>query len=258
MNWLISLKGNRNVLYSMANFMASSHFNVYEDSEDHLGEAYFLNFNHIQGNDNVEEVVSAVKGLIQLLNGALAIDYGFNQYKRYVPISVDRIFCSDKSAPCNSDWSEVDFLDNIPASNPFIGDEQCSRFVNPFNHKTTAYIQLCTDHEDVFNLLRQSSVGFNWRNLYCIWDTICYHSKGQKNAIANLELDDKKVSAFTGTANNFGVLGIEARHGVKGWAIPKNTIDLDSAIDIVNEIVSKYLSKNHSLNRKLKEYEQGI
>ncbi len=258
MNWLILLRGNRQVLYGLAQFMSSPHFNVYQDSEDHLGEAYYLEFHHIQGKDNLEEVVSATKGLIQLLNGALAIDYGFNQYQRYGSLSVDRLFYSEKKEPSDSDWSQAVFLDNIPASNPFIGSEQKSRWVNPFSHKTTAYLQLCVDNEDVFNLLRQSSIVFDWRNLYCIWDTISYHCNGQKNAISSLGLDEKKISAFTGTANSFGVLGIEARHGVKGWGIPSDVVDLEVAIDTVNEMVSKYLSKNYCLNCKRKEYEKVI
>ncbi|ELC9719016.1 hypothetical protein QQ215_004661 [Vibrio vulnificus] len=258
MNWLVSLNGNRQVLYGMANFMSSPHFSVYEDSDDHQAEAYFLHFPHIQGNENLTEVVSAIKGLIQLINGALAIDYGFNKFTRYGQISVDRLFSSDRDYPSESDWSQEDFSNQVPASNPFIGNEERSKFDAPFKYKTTAYIQLCSQHEDVFNLLRQASVGFDWRNLYCIWDTICHYSGGQKNAISTLGLDEVKVKAFTGTANNFGVLGIEARHGVKGWAIPNETVDLNGAIDTIDDIVSKYLSKNYCLGCKKKEWEQVI
>ena len=61
---------------------------------------------------------------------------------------------------------------------------------------------------------------------------------------------------FTGTANNFGVLGLEARHGVMSWEIPKNTVEKNEAIEIINEIVNEYLEHKVCLGCKRKEWDE--
>lgn len=47
--------------------------------------------------------------------------------------------------------------------------------------------------------------------------------------LAEAELSEDDINAFTGTANNFGLLGLQSRHGDLGWGQPKNTVDLDTA-----------------------------
>lgn len=236
--------------------MSSPHFCVFDNSDDHQAEQFFLSSSHFKGNSSREQVYSAVSGLIQLINGASAIQWGFNDYISRGGISLDRLYSTTEEQPRESDWSPVNMSGTIPPSNPFIGDAYKSKLINPYRNITTAYIELCLEHEDVFTLLRQISVGFDWRNLYCIWDTICHYCRGSKNAISDLKLDAKRIKAFTGTANNFGVLGLEARHGVMGWKIPKNTVDKNEAIEIINEVVNKYLEHKVCLGCKRKEWDE--
>lgn len=248
MNWLISLKGNSIVLDNLDRSMSSPHFSIFDDSDDHQAEQYFLRSSHFNGSESGEKVFSAASGLIQLINGASAIDWGFNNYIRRGSISLDGIYSTNKDRPSDSDWSNVNVSNQVVPSNPFIGSESRSRHVNPYRHETTAYIQLCLENDDVFHLLRQISVGFDWRNLYCIWDTIAHYSGGSKRAIKDLNLNEDEIKSFTGTANNFGVLGLEARHGVMGWEIPQNTVTKEEAIDIVNSVVKKYLNSKRNSN----------
>lgn len=183
----------------------------------------------------------------------MAIEYGFNDYICRGGIKISRVFNTDKVNPRDLDWKPVRFTDPVAPSNPFIGIPNKSKFNNPYSYKTTAYVELCLKHEDVFNLLLQISNGFDWRNLYCIWDTITHYCGGHKNTIKFLELNLIEISAFTGTVNSFGALGLEARHGVMGWGILKNTVTKEQAIDIINKVVSKYLKKKYCLNCQSKE-----
>lgn len=256
MNWLIALKGNHIVLDNLEMSMRSPHFSIFDDSDDHQAKQYFLRSSHFEGNKSSKEVFSAASGLIQLINGTSAIEWGFNSYIRRGSISIDRVYNTSEDNPRESDWSIVNSPNKITPSNPFIGNPSRSRHINPYRYVTTAYLQLCIDHDEVFHLLRQLSVGFDWRNLYCIWDTISHYCGGQKKAIADLELDEVKIKAFTGTANNFGVLGLEARHGVMGWGIPQNTVEQEEAIEIINDVVKKYLNKKFCLNCHSKKWDK--
>mgnify|MGYP000709407578 CR=1 FL=1 len=254
MNWLVSLNGNSIILDNLDR-MNSPHFSVFQDSEDHLAEQFFLRSNHFKGVEDPQQIYSSTIGLIQLINGASAIHWGFNDYIRRGHVKFDELYFSTEEYPSDADWTSARVSGEILPSNPFIGKASTSKWLNPYNSATTGYIELCIEHEDIFILLRQISVGFDWRNLYCIWDTVCHYSGGVKKIIKDLGLDEKQVKAFTGTVNNFGVLGLEARHGVMGWKIPKNTVSHTEAIAIVNNVVVKYLKNKVCLGCKFKEWE---
>jgi hypothetical protein len=254
LNWLASLRGNSIILDNLGR-MKSPHFSVYQDSDDHQAEQFFLQSNHFKGVEDPRQIYTSTIGLIQLVNGASAIHWGFNDCIRRGIIKLDGLYFTTKEFPSDSDWTSASISSEILPSNPFIGKPDTSKWLNPFNSAATGYIELCIEQEDIFNLLRQISVGFDWRNLYCIWDTVCHYSGGVKNTIKGLGLDKKQIQAFTGTANNFGVLGLEARHGAMGWQIPKNTVNHDEAIAIVNDVVVKYLKNKVCLRCKSKEWD---
>lgn len=240
MKWLASISGN-NVVLDNLDKVYSPHFHAFEESEDHHASSYFLKSKHFDNQTDPKAVMSSMKGLVQLINGAAALSWGLYEYSNKHPITLDTLYYSELSDPGDSHWHIVRSLNNTPPSNPFIGNITPIWHENPYRHQISALIELCIKHEDVFNLLRQMSVGADWRNLYCIWDTITHYCSGPKNTIKELELDNKKIKAFTGTANSFSVLNIEARHGVLGWSTPKHTVDHQEAANIINEVVKIYL-----------------
>ena len=250
MYWLISLNGNSIILSNLER-MNSHHCSLCDESDDPESENYLMRSSHFNGNQNAEEVISAAKGMLQLINGSSAISWGFSNFNNRGLITIDRIFYSEISNPRDSDLSLVNLSGDIPPSNPFIGTpKRMHPTANPYQHDTTGLIQLCDDKEDVFNLLRQSSAGFDWRNLFCIWDTIFYYcgAKGEKAVISELGLDKSEVEAFRGTANSFEVLGLESRHGLKSWTRPTKTMTLSEAMGFMSNVVNKYLQKRHCLN----------
>ena len=257
MHWLATLNGNSIILDNLDR-MNSPHFSIFQDSDDHQAEQFYLRSNHFKGVDDAQQIYSSICGLIQLVNGASALHWGFNDYIRRGSIKLDNLYFSTEESPSDSDWTSARFSGEILPSNPFIGESNTSRLLNPFNSATTGYIELCIENEDIFNILRQISIGLDWRNLYCIWDTVCHYSGGVKKIIKDLKLDEKKIKAFTGTVNNFGVLGLEARHGVMGWKIPKYTVNHEQAVTIVNDVVVKYLKNKVCLGCKSKEWGTAI
>lgn len=241
--WKASLRGNSIILYNLER-MNSMHFSIGDISDDHEGEFFLLHSNHMNGLEDANEVFSAYQGLVELLNGSLALEWGFDGISRRGFLSIDEIFISSQDY---SKFEKIEVDKNILASNPFIGKPDFNSIHAPFTYKTTAYLELALEHEDIFQLLRLLAAGFDWRNLYCIWDTVSFYSGGSKVTPKALGLDEERIKAFTGTVNNFGVLGVAARHGVMGWTVPKNIVTHEEAITIINDVVEKYLKKKHCL-----------
>jgi hypothetical protein len=241
--WKASLRGNSPILYNLER-MNSMHFSIGDISDDHEAEYFLLHSSHMNGLKDANEVFSAYQGLVELLNGSLALEWGFDGISRRGFLSIDEIFISSEDY---SKFENIQVDKNIPASNPFIGKPDINSIQAPFTYKTTAYLELALEHEDIFQLLRLLAAGFDWRNLYCIWDTVSFYSGGSKATPKALGLDEDRIKAFTGTVNNFGVLGVAARHGVMGWKVPQNIVTHEEAITIINDVVEKYLKKKHCL-----------
>lgn len=262
MSVLISLNGNSHYLYNLER-TNSPHFSIFDDSDDHEAEYYLLRSNHFNRLEDKDELESAVKGMLQLINGALALSWGYSDFKRKGALSIDRAFKLEAGASRNTGLTNINLSGNIPPSNPFVdGGEKAHPLFNPFVGEVSAWIQLCSSNDDVFNILRQSSVGFDWRNLFCIWDTIFYYCtlnfgiKGEKNIADELGFDKTAAESFRGTANSFEVLGLECRHGVSSWTRPKNVMSQDEAIDFIYDVVKRYLGKRYCLNCNLKKWEK--
>lgn len=251
--WRVSLRGNSTILWNLER-MNSMHFSVGDVSDDHEAEYFFLHSRHMNGFEDVNQVFSAYQGLVELLNGASALEWGFDGLRIRGLISIDEVF---KSSSAYAESEKIDVDKSIPASNPFIGKPEFYIYQSPFTYKTSAYLELAINNEDVFHLLRLLAAGFDWRNLYCIWDTVSFYSGGPKATPKALGVDEDRVKAFTGTVNNFGVLGVAARHGVMGWKIPQNTVTHEEAISIINDVVEKYLEKKHCLGCASKRWERS-
>jgi hypothetical protein len=249
--WLVPLSGNSQVLFNLNNWVNSSDFNIYEDSEDHLGEAYFLESVHLDGEDNYELVVSKLKGLLELINGAIAVHWEFNNAYSNHQLSFDNIYYSDAKFPGERDYSiELNHFSyfDIPPRSPFSVKIEHKDQINSLQDVISARVRMAEKNEAITILLRQISAGFDWRNLYSIWDTVAYFCKGEKNAVLALNIDSNLKSAFTGTANSFAVLGPAARHGEKGWDTPTKLMTLIEANDFIYTSVVAYLKKFHCIN----------
>ncbi|GGW91508.1 hypothetical protein [Alteromonas halophila] len=246
--WLVPITGNHQVLYNLNNWLESPDFCIYEDSEDHLGDAYFLESVHLNGATDINQVISKLKGLLELINGAVAIHWGFDNARSNHQLSFDELYFTDEDFPRESDYSLATprpRIHEVPPSSPFSVKIPLESQLNSCKDLISARVRMAENSDAVRYLLRQAASGFDWRNLYAIWDTVCYYCGGEKAAVKNLKVDANKKSAFTGTANSFSVLGPEARHGEKGWKVPNNLMTLVEANDFIHELTVTFLKKYH-------------
>ncbi|MBD1581311.1 hypothetical protein [Pseudoalteromonas sp. S16_S37] len=256
MKWFAAVSGN-NVALDNLDKIRSPQFSLFEDSEDHQSSLYYLKSAHFEVLEDPYTVMSHMKGLLQLINGACAIAWGFQEYDAKLPIKLDGLYTT-KPPVSNAGFNIIHGLgelDDIPPSSPFLGDFIPVWSDNPFRYKVSSLIEMSVNNDDVLCLLRQASIGVDWRNLYCIWDTISHYCDGNKSAIKQLGLDEQKIKAFTGTANSFCHLGIEARHGAQGWSKPKNVISHSDAMCLVSNMVTRYVKANHDVEALFEQWQ---
>lgn len=114
----------------------------------------------------------------------------------------------------------------------------------------TYLIHLSKTENDILHLLLQLGNGLDWINLYSIYNSVKTYSKGiNKNHFNNVLSDSghtaSEVHAFTGTVNNYGILGIKARHGHLGWGTPQNIVSLKESQKLITNLCKSYLKLTH-------------
>lgn len=247
--WLVPISGNAQVLYNFNGWVKSPDFYLFEDSEDHLGDAYFFGTVHLNGEADIKVVIGRIKGLLELIHGAIALNWGFNNIYSNHRLAFETIYYSDSDYYAGVDdyerFTQRYQLDDIPPCDPFAIKLSNAKQNEAFGDEISAKVRMAADTEAVSTLLRQISYGFDWRNLYSIWDTIVHFTGGEKQAVAELGLDPAEKSAFTGTANSFLVLGPAARHGLKGWDVPSVLMSHDDACTFIETATKAYLKKYH-------------
>lgn len=105
----------------------------------------------------------------------------------------------------------------------------------------TYSVFLSKSEKDVQSLLILAGSIINWITLYAIYDTLKFYSQDFDNLTIRCGYDRNAIKAFTGTANNFGLLGINARHGEQGWGIPTQTMTLKEAKELILRLIKQYI-----------------
>ena len=103
-------------------------------------------------------------------------------------------------------------------------------------------INLATEREDVYLLLKYFDLEGSYINYYKILETL--ESLSRKTGIP-ISIDKKLRKKFTNTANNYTLSGLDSRHGFKE-VIKENktpTMELPEAHSFVASLAQQYLNK---------------
>lgn len=79
----------------------------------------------------------------------------------------------------------------------------------------------------------------NWVALYSVYELIA-EDPGNQDA---LDAFSAKIKAFTGSANNPKVAGRQARHGTRKWDIPKGTLTLSEAQELIRRLLESWVNR---------------
>ncbi|HCG6694313.1 hypothetical protein [Vibrio parahaemolyticus] len=103
-------------------------------------------------------------------------------------------------------------------------------------------LNLATEREDVYLLLKYFDLYHDWVNYYKMYETLEAFSKITE---IDIDVDNKLLKAFKNTANNYQFSGIQSRHGFKKTIASNKTpsMDLAEAHKFVADIAKDYLNK---------------
>ncbi len=82
----------------------------------------------------------------------------------------------------------------------------------------------------------------DWTNLARIIEAIEHDVGRQDDLIATGWVDGQSLKAFHATANNPLVAGVTARHGARKFQIPKSTMDIHEARQLVLNVAGKWIA----------------
>ena len=217
---------------------------IVKEEEDSRPPHCFFTSVHLNSLTNPIEIWARGLSLIALYNGAGNLNYNPNSIFAPYDYKPTGLYIWD--GDINITPSEYY---NITGSNPFDNNlpiENSLHYPSP-NNKLDKVVRLSRSEKTVFNLLLQLSNDLNWTSLYAIVDSIKTYSKQQgKNFFMKVLMTagytENNLKAFTGTANNFGLLGTDARHGDLQFGRHQNTMLLKEAQTLVLALCNSYLS----------------
>jgi hypothetical protein len=217
---------------------------ILKEEDDEKPPHYTFSSRHLNTLENSKEIWERALSLITILNGACNLLY-------YNPIfDLEYIKQDPYDIKLLRLYKYEDFTDITPndafelvQGHPF--DENINTNPQPNTvgyNELTRVIHLATKEIKVRNILLQLGYGLDYKNLYSIYDSVRTYSENNLTKILNkTSFTDDDLNAFTGTANNFGILGIEARHGDKSWGTPKKTMGLREAQKLIIELCNSYI-----------------
>ncbi len=236
-------------------------FSIIEDQYDDFPSVYFFTSIHLNNLTKAEEIWARGLAINSLYTGAynLCIDPTL-EYATFSRLEFTRL----RSLEPDSDITPINAY-HIVQSTPFdptLFSLPLDPYQKPESHKINHAIYKARTNNDIKNLLLQLGNGLDWVNLYSILDSLKTYSKTDSNNKPLIKKDRLKlwgnilkdagynendVSAFTGTANNFGLLGIQARHGDLNYDKPTKIKTLEESQKLLIDLCNSFLKLKHSI-----------
>ena len=228
-------------------------FLIVKNEEDDMTPFYYFTSPHLTSLVEPKEVWARGLFLLALYKGAYHLGLNpFDQYDWENHLRLIKLFEweSDRNiTPANSNqivpfatFCETVLSKPLSHNNAF----------KPEHNRITNLVFNSRSKPDVKNILMQLGYGLDWINLYSILDSVKTYcrkisKKHYNNVLTQAGFSQKIEKKFTGTANNFGLLNTNARHGDLNYSIPSETMILPEAKDFIIKVCNSYLSATHNL-----------
>ena len=102
---------------------------------------------------------------------------------------------------------------------------------------------LCRSDKFIYSILTiLGHTGVTYASLYSILDCLSGAGLSSDEVVKLAGVSKTELGRFTATANHFGVLGVQARHGNLNWKIPKQPpLPLDESATLILTAAQKFL-----------------
>lgn len=233
MTWTVRLRGDREILRLLVVHYVGEELCLTEGSDGvYLGAACF------GGLAAKEEVARAAKPLIEVLNGLMWLamgyhcDLSYDLIVREDDLGQKMVYMSFSDTVTCTDFLVISTRDGEPDSEEVLW--------TPISTLNSTLPKVLNDPRAsaALRFLKGGKTG--WVELYKVFELI-------REDLAPLKLEDsgwitkRQLSAFTASANHPKVSGEDARHAVQSGQVPKNTMDLGTAQNLMSMLLRQWL-----------------
>ena len=235
---------------------------------DHLEQYIYSAYSpHIENLTDIKHIMKRTMSLMLLYNGSQYVT-GLNLNDK---VTANRIYGKGFSENL---WASE--IEEYPFDhNPEFYDQSCLKFSNPLDVVLFDLTKIDTIIRTLLFLagLISRKNGFedtilSWGTLYKIYDTVNYGCK-QEGIDINTLIPKAKIKALTAACNNMSIVGLNSRHGLKGYGNPPTNVisDLEEAIFTVlclsKNFLIEYILKAHKITYKgtkcnVEDYNQTV
>ena len=211
------------------------------EEDDRPPHCYFTS-PHLSKLEEPKEIWARALSLITLYNGVSNLNFNpENEIDDISDLKIVRMYIWENNKDITP-FDKNDIIQSYAFDDKLILDEKRLAKKN----RNAYLINLAKSEKDILYILLQLGNGLNWVNLYSIYDTVKTFSvninkKHFETVITNSGHTTTNLNAFTGTANNFGILGVDARHGELGFGTPKKTLTLKESQKIILSLCNSYI-----------------
>ena len=238
--WIYDVRSSTAWLPSLASNFHSPDIVIFREGFDEQGDQFFWTSPHFNDLATPQEVENRAGVLKAIFDGALYMN-GFN--------GTDMQLGDLHQYPGEIRVNRPQFNDVLVS--PFSPKHLAKKIEpleNPSHDPIAQAVFLCRHDDACRAILTMLGVnGITWISLYAVWDTV--RDAGWKEAkVAEVtRFSASDIKAFTGTANNYSVIGAMARHGKQGDGRPNKTMTLAQASELMGEVIRAFFKERIKL-----------
>ncbi|MEW5511973.1 hypothetical protein ABGT16_05070 [Pseudomonas asiatica] len=215
-DWEVELAGNGQDLYDLTGRGGSSDYFRIWGGIDHQNDCpsndYSFNSLYFHGQRNPEAIWQLAYELVNIFNGASEL-FSFQAKKQ----SVREIYFQGKRVSRRQQARVIELLGR-PRMHQHKWEEQLGKAMQM--SPRLALLVLATENEDIYMMLKYLGFEASWSNYYKLLETMETHAKLKEKEIPGSKAERGR---FTNNANNFSLVGYDARHGLKALSDRQNT-----------------------------------
>ncbi len=239
-DWEFLLIGSPNDLCSLSNSRSGHYFHIYNLPDDLLDcdvDDYRMKSIYCNNETDLEIVWQIGYELISLFNGAARLrDVNFRK------LEIDRLWNKEQDVEYRPNQNLIGMLGKPDLPRHQIAEQMC----RTNNDDRLVFLNLATEHEDVYLLLKLFDLEPSWINNYKIMETV--ESLAIREEL-DLQICKSTRKSFTNVANNFSISGFDSRHGFKEVVKINKTavLTLNEANIFIRDIATSYFIKKYNM-----------
>ncbi|WP_116894752.1 hypothetical protein [Pseudomonas savastanoi] len=216
-DWEVELTGNGQDLYGMAKCGGSPDYFRIWGGTDHVNDCpsndFSFNSLYFNGQRDPEVIWQLAYELVSIFNGASEL-FTFRSRKQ----TIRGIYFHEKRVRTREQARVISLLGR-PSMHQFKWDEHMSKAMQM--SARLGLLILATENEDIYMMLKYLGLESSWSNYYKLLETMETHAELKGMTIPGTKADRGR---FTNNANNFSLVGYDARHGLKPLSDRENTV----------------------------------